>query len=120
MPEAFKTQTENPHFEGVYDLDPQEVLERKTEVKLIDVRQPDEYVGELGHVDGAELIVLDTLPEHLARLPKDQPVVFICRSGGRSARATAFAHQNGYPNTYNMLGGMLLWNERQLPITKAK
>ncbi|UXR64137.1 rhodanese-like domain-containing protein [Bdellovibrio bacteriovorus] len=111
----FESKTENPHYEGVYDIGPAELLNKKNDVVMIDVRQPEEYVGELGHVEGSSLMVLDTLPEQLGTLPKDKTVVFICRSGGRSAKATAFAKMNGFEEVFNMQGGMLLWNDLQLP-----
>ncbi len=115
----FSSQIENPHFENVFDVEPKELFMNKSKVVMIDVRQPDEFTGELGHVEGSELIVLDTLPENMNKLPKDKTIVFICRSGGRSARATAFAKECGYQSVYNMLGGMLLWNELNLPTTKG-
>jgi hydroxyacylglutathione hydrolase len=118
----FESKTENPNFEGVYDILPQELNEilknKSNDVKLIDVRQPDEYVGELGHVPGAELMVLDTLPEKLGSLSKNKTLIFICRSGNRSARATAFALANGFHSVFNLQGGMLLWNELKLSTQK--
>lgn len=114
----FTSKTENPHYEGVFDIGPQELKDKVNEVKLIDVRQPDEYTGELGHIANSELMVLDTLPDKLDKIPKDKTVVFICRSGGRSARATAFALMNGFQSVFNLQGGMLLWNELQLPTKK--
>lgn len=114
----FESKKENPHYEGVYDIEPQELQEKLNNVKLIDVRQQDEFIGELGHIPASELMVLDTLPEKIASLPKDQTVVFICRSGGRSARATAFALMNGFQSVFNLRGGMLLWNDLKLPTQK--
>ena len=105
----------NPDFPNVEDVSPEDVLANKDQLCLIDVRRPDEYTGELGHIPGAKLIVLDTLPDHLEELPTDQTVVFICRSGNRSGRASALAFESGLKNTYNMLGGMLLWNQKDLP-----
>ncbi|MEM7658511.1 MAG: rhodanese-like domain-containing protein [Bacteroidota bacterium] len=40
---------------------------------------------------------------------KDKEVVMICRSGGRSGRATAFLKQQGFANARNLQGGMLAW-----------
>lgn len=114
----FESKSKNPQYEDVFDIEPQELLKKAKSVKLIDVRQPDEFVGELGHIASSELLVLDTLPDNMAKLPKDQTVVFICRSGGRSARAAAFALANGYCHVYNLRGGMLLWNELALPTQK--
>ncbi len=114
----FETKTENPHFDGIYDISPNELLRKKADVVMIDVRQPEEYIGELGHIPGSSLVVLDTLPEQLSSLPKDKTVVFICRSGARSAKATAFAKMNGFEEVFNMQGGMLLWNDLQLPVER--
>lgn len=113
---VFETAADNHDLPGVEDIDPQELAEKLGKVALIDVRQPNEFTGELGHIPGAQLVVLDTLPERLAEIPTDKTVVFICRSGGRSARATAFARENGLDNTYNLKGGMLMWNQLTLDV----
>ena len=114
----FKNKTKNSNFADVFDVPPQEVLENASELTLIDVREIHEYTGELGHAAGTKLIVLSTLPQNIANVAKDKPIVFICRSGGRSGQATAFAKQQGFTNVYNMAGGMLLWNQLQQPIEK--
>lgn len=114
----FKTKTENPHFAGVFDIHPQEVFELAEHLHLVDVREHSEWISELGHFHKAELISLNSIPEKLDQIPKDKTLVFICRSGGRSAKAAAFALDNGYENVYNMVGGMLLWNEQNLPTKK--
>ena len=83
---------------------------------LIDVRRPDEYSGELGHINGAKLVTLGPeLEAYLAAGNKDEKILFICRSGMRSANATLSAIQLGYKNVFNMEGGMLLWNQKNFP-----
>ena len=109
---------QNPHFESVFDVTPEEVSQKQSDLVLIDVRQPEEFTGELGHIPGTQLMVLNTLPQELATIPQDKTVVFVCRSGARSAQAAAFAHMNGYKEVYNMLGGMMLWNNLNLPIER--
>ncbi len=111
---TFDTVEDNLHFEGVVDIDPRELYHKISQVALIDVRQPDEFVGDLGHIPGAKLIVLDQLEARMNEVPKDQTVVFVCRSGGRSARACAAAALAGIKDTYNLKGGMILWNELHL------
>lgn len=108
----------NPYFPDVEDVTPQEVLDNSNNLKLVDVREVSEYTGELGHAPQTELMVLSTLPEKLNTLPKDKTIVFICRSGGRSAQAAAYAKSQGYTQVHNMIGGMLLWNQLQLPTEK--
>lgn len=118
MSYEFKNKSVNPHFSDVTDVHPQEVQDSAAQLKLVDVREVSEFTGELGHVPQSELVVLSTLPEQLKNLPNDKTIVFICRSGGRSAQAAAYAKQQGYNNVHNMLGGMLLWNQLQLPTEK--
>ena len=108
----FNTKIANPNHPGVTDVTPDEVLEKKQELILIDVRRPDEFEGELGHIPGSELLTLDYLPQKISELPKDQTIVFICRSGNRSGQAAAFAIENGVSQVFNMQGGMILWNEK--------
>jgi sulfur dioxygenase len=87
---------------------------------LLDVREPEEFVGELGHIEGAILVPLDAL-EH--RLPKlhgyvDRTVVVVCRVGARSGSAGAILRGVGFHRVYNLEGGMLAWVEAGLPIQR--
>lgn len=118
MTYLFKHKTTNPNFPEVFDVNPQEVLDSAEELNLVDVREVSEFTSELGHVPGSKLVVLSTIPEKLKSLTGDKPIVFICRSGNRSAQAASFAKANGLSEVYNMQGGMLLWNQMQLPIEK--
>jgi len=47
---------------------------------------------------------------------KDKTVVFICRSGNRSATATRYFRDRHMTNVYNMTGGMREWNRLGYPI----
>ncbi len=108
----FESKTENPDVSGVFDISPDELLKNKDQVEMVDVRRPDELEGELGHIAGIKHIVLDQLPQRLGEIDKTKTVVFVCRSGGRSAQATNFATGNGLTNVFNLKGGMILWNEK--------
>jgi sulfur dioxygenase len=86
------------------------------QVRIIDVRQPDEFIGELKHIPGAELVTLGPeLKEFLAKSDRNEEIIFVCRSGGRSGQATAESLQLGYTKTANMIGGMIKWNEMKYP-----
>lgn len=105
--------------EGVTDVSPEETLQKLSQVKIIDVRRPDEFTGELGHIQGARLATLQTdLPKVLESLDKDDTYVFVCRSGGRSTTATSLAQSMGFSSVYNMAGGMISWNRNALPVEK--
>ena len=115
----FSSQETNPQIDIVYDVSPGEVNLKKEKIELIDVRQPSEYDGELGHIAGSKLIPLDTLMDHVNDLPKDKTIVFICRSGARSTNAAVIAKDNGLDSVFNMKGGMLLWNEMGLSVKRS-
>ena len=108
---AFTDFSSNPQFDGVRDVEPEALLAAAEKLVIIDVREPDEFTGELGHIDGARLVPLASLSTAIDSLPPDQTIVFVCRSGGRSARATAFALESGLTEVYNLKGGMLRWNQ---------
>lgn len=112
----FDSRKPNPDIPNVLDIAAEELFNKRDNVHLIDVRRPEEFTGELGHIPGATLLVLDTLPQRIQSLPKEETIVFVCRSGGRSARATHFALENGFKHVYNMKGGMLRWNELNLEV----
>ena len=95
---------------SIPEMNPKDVFAKRNEFTIIDVRQPEEFVGELGDIEGAELMPLATIEDKLEDYPKDKPYIFVCRSGGRSGKATAYALSVGFKNVFNMTGGMILWN----------
>lgn len=76
-------------------------------ITLVDVRNPDEFAA--GHIDGALLMPLDTLPNTYSKLPKTGRLIIYCRSGRRSAEAVKFLIDHGYANAVSMNGGFLAW-----------
>ncbi|MCE7004980.1 rhodanese-like domain-containing protein [Kibdelosporangium philippinense] len=76
------------------------------DVTLLDVREQDEW--DAGHAPEALHIPMGELVERLEELPSDKDVYVICRSGGRSARVTAYLNGNGWDAT-NVDGGMQSW-----------
>ncbi|MBI3550215.1 MAG: MBL fold metallo-hydrolase [Elusimicrobia bacterium] len=102
---------------AVPEWSPQEVKQKHAGggVSLVDVREPEEYSGDLGHVRGATLIPLGQLGDRLAEVPKGA-VVTICKSGRRSARAGAQLLAAGWKDVHSMAGGMEAWNEAGLPV----
>ena len=96
-------------FAGICEIQPQTLEEIAIPVEVIDVREPDEYVGPLGHIRGAKLIPLGQLTQRVDELPRDRPLVMVCRSGARSAQATVLLQRAGFPRVANLNGGMLRW-----------
>jgi rhodanese-related sulfurtransferase len=94
---------------------PEEVsrLHAGGDIQLVDVRAPHEHAA--GHISDTTLIELAELTGRAQEIDRDRPVVFYCRSGGRSGMATDAFAQAGY-DAHNMTGGMLAWQAAGLPM----
>jgi rhodanese-related sulfurtransferase len=103
---------------GYRDVTPAETLAARGAVRLVDVREPHEYVGELGHIAGAELVPLATVAAATRAWPRDRDVILICRSGGRSGRAAEAMVAAGFARVMNMAGGMLAYTAAGLPVER--
>jgi sulfate permease, SulP family len=79
---------------------------------VIDVREPREF--RQGHIPGSQLLPLAQFFSEPPDLPRDQALVFACRSGRRSARAAALMAARGYTNLAIVQGGLLAWEADQL------
>jgi len=107
-----------PHQDGFGDVDPPLLHEHLRDSRLIDVREPSEYTGELGHIEGAELVPLATLTSAAHDWERDKEIVMVCRSGGRSAQAARALVGLGFTRVMNLRGGMIAWNGVNLPVVR--
>jgi len=96
-------------FAGIWEIDPHGLEEHARAVQILDVREPQEFGGPLGHIRGAILIPLGELAERAGELGRDRPIVAICRAGSRSAQATVILREAGFTDVANLAGGMLRW-----------
>jgi sulfur dioxygenase len=103
---------------GIPEVAPEWVALHGRDVRVIDVREPDELVGELGHIAGAEPLPLAQLPGPLEAAPRDHAIVFVCRSGGRSGKAALELAKLGFEQVASMRGGMRAWNQRRYPVVR--
>lgn len=92
----------------------QEMIKSKKSVLVLDVRQPEEYAHD-GHIKGARLMPLGSLRSRMSELPKDTPIVCVCRSGARSRTACDLLQSQGFEDVSNMGGGMIAWKRSRLP-----
>ena len=70
---------------------------------LLDIREPHEW--QLGVLPGAQTISMRELVDRIEEVPSDQPLLCICRSGGRSQQVASYLVAQGYEAS-NMAGGM--------------
>jgi sulfur dioxygenase len=107
-------------FAGIAEIQPQMVEEQLGRVQLIDVREPAEWTGPLGHIAGATLMPIGELANKAAALDKERPVVAVCRSGARSAQAVVILQKLGFARVANLAGGMIRWRASGLHAVDGK
>jgi glyoxylase-like metal-dependent hydrolase (beta-lactamase superfamily II)/rhodanese-related sulfurtransferase len=103
-------------FAGIWEIQPEALEEHAERIQIVDVREPDEYHGSLGHIRGAKLIPLGTLATRAGELERNRPVVAVCRSGARSAQASVMLQRAGFNDVANLAGGMLRWRAEGHPV----
>jgi rhodanese-related sulfurtransferase len=111
-------------IDGIPVVSPAQVAEFLAQdpkkIRIIDVRRPEEFNNELGHIASAKLITLGSaLTEWLQGGDRNEQIVFVCRSGARSGGSTKEAMALGFKNVANLTGGMILWNTEKLPIERS-
>ena len=103
-------------FAGIWEVQPHWLEEHLRDVQILDVREPDEFNGPLGHVPGARLIPLGKLKDEVGELDPNNPIVVVCRSGARSAQATLMLGKAGFGKVANLSGGMLRWRAQRFGV----
>jgi rhodanese-related sulfurtransferase len=84
------------------------------DVQIVDVREP--YEWDAGRIAGdVRHIPLGALQQQAATIAPERPVVFQCRSGGRSLWAAQAFRAAGY-EAYSLAGGLLAWQAAGLPM----
>ena len=82
-------------------------LDNNEEFTLIDVRESQEL--EICKINQAIHIPMSNIPICLDEINFEQPVVIMCKSGGRSAQVCHFLNEQGYLDVYNLSGGIIAW-----------
>jgi rhodanese-related sulfurtransferase len=86
-------------------------------VLLIDVRQPEEYASPPGHLPGAINVPLGDLANRTAELAAQRkPIVLVCQTDRRSARAAAELRAAGRRDVMVLRGGTSAWHANGLPL----
>lgn len=102
-------------MQGYSEIEASELFDMLAEQKLmlVDVRNDDEVAR--GIIPGAQHLPLAMIPVKFESLNGEQPLVFYCHSGIRSAQAAAFVASKGRRQVYNLRGGVLAWGKAGYP-----
>jgi rhodanese-related sulfurtransferase len=107
-------------WRGLVDVGPSEALGliNHQEALVLDIREEHEF--KKGHILGSVHVPLSRLASGLQRLEKhrDKPIVAVCATGNRSGRACGLLRRQGFESVYNLRGGVMAWQNANLPLTK--
>ncbi|MBL8684010.1 MAG: MBL fold metallo-hydrolase [Myxococcales bacterium] len=104
---------------GIPEVAPEWVLAAPKGVKIVDVREPNEFDGPLGHIAKSTLVPLATVAAEARGWDREAPIVLVCRSGGRSGKAAIELLRMGFRRVASMRGGMTLVQELASKRTSA-
>ena len=109
-------------LQGVKALGPLEATQiiNHNNAVVLDVREEQEFAG--GHILNAIHVPLKSIKDQPKALTKHKkkPIIVGCRSGNRSVQACKELRKQGFENVYTLKGGVLAWQNANLPINKAK
>ena len=126
--EAEDTQIDYPSISELNEVMqvPAEALRKKLASDhppvIIDVREPNEFSGELGHIEGSQSIPLKELSNRKQEIieHKTTHVVIVCRAGVRSTTAAAILTALGFTRVSNLQGGMIEWSKQSFPVIRTR
>lgn len=101
-------------------IDPATLAQRlkRGEIKLIDIREPDEFARE--HIAAAASLPLSGLEAGRLKIRSDIPVAFTCKTGMRTgANCDRLAAHVGEP-AYVLQGGLEGWKKAGLAVVASR
>ena len=90
---------------------------QRGDLYLLDVRTLGEY--RQSRIEGARLIPIGQFVKRLNEVPKNRPVLVYCAVGSRSAQVVNYLARQGYPEIYNLNGGIYSWAQKGYPILQG-
>ena len=108
IPAEPATAASNPDEVTVQEMK-QALDDPKLGIKIIDVREPDEY--QIAHIDGVPSFPLSTLPQKFTSLDPNQTHYIHCKSGIRSLKALKFLREQGFKYLKSVKGGISAWSD---------
>ncbi|MBF0224730.1 MAG: hypothetical protein HQK76_04670 [Desulfobacterales bacterium] len=114
-------------YTSITTQEAKKTIDSESDLIVIDVREPDEYCGEGGHIPDSLNYPWNSgeLTKRYDELPIDGKILVICRTGRRSIEASEFLDSKGFKKIYNIAGGITSWEwevltcQNTMPIANA-
>ena len=87
---------------------------------IVDVRPMTDF--STGHIINSVNIPINGLKSQINRLEKyrNKPIIVTCRSGAQSSSACKQLQKEGFEKVFNLKGGILAWQDANLPVSRKK
>lgn len=101
-------------FRTISSQEAQSLMGTRKDLLLVDLREAKEL--REGYIAGSQLIPMSKIAKGTESLPDDRPLLLICAVGGRSYGVGRYFSGKGYPEIYNLKGGISAWKKAGLPL----
>ena len=101
-------------FQSVSAAQADELIKKKPNLLILDVRSPQELVE--GKIKNSLLVPFWDIAKGQYQPPADMPLLVVCAVGGRSYAVAQYLNKKGYPEVYNLSGGMSAWKNAGMPV----
>ena len=101
-------------FRTISSQEAKALMGTRKDLMLVDLREPKELWD--GYIAGSQLIPMSAIAKGTKSLPANKPLLLICAVGGRSYAVGRYFSSKGYPEIYNLKGGIPAWKKAGLPL----
>ncbi len=101
-------------FRSIPPAEAKKMMESRKDLVMVDLREAKEL--REGYIAGSQLVPMSALAKGSAALPADKPLLLICAVGGRSYGVGRYFSAKGYPEIYNLKGGISAWKQAGLAL----
>ncbi|MCK4840003.1 MAG: rhodanese-like domain-containing protein [Desulfobulbaceae bacterium] len=101
-------------FQSISSREARSLMATRKDLMLVDLREAKEL--REGYIAGSQLIPMSKIAKGTEILPDDRPLLLICAVGGRSYGVGRYFSGKGYPEIYNLKGGISAWKKAGLSL----
>jgi rhodanese-related sulfurtransferase len=101
-------------FQSIDSRTAQTLIKQRQDLLIVDLRESKEL--REGYIAGSKMIPVSALSKGTMGLPADRPLLLVCAVGGRSYGVGQYFSSKGYPEIYNLKGGISAWKKAGLPL----
>ena len=113
----FYVQSQQKSYGDIAVEQAKSLIEQNIWLKIVDVRLDTEF--NTSHIPGAINVCACDPDNMLRELDPNDEILVYCRGGLRSAAAMTFLNENGFSRVYNLVGGIVAWENAGYPVVNG-